>query len=72
MSVTAERGISHCWQNNGFDVYSAGPCFNSIEEAVDYRERLDYAGTTWVSQDDPMPRTPPAGWINPKNSEVHA
>lgn len=72
MSTTTERGVSRCWQNNGYHVYGAGPCLDSMEEAIDYRERLDYAGTKWVSQNGRWPPKPPADWVNPENEEVPA
>lgn len=53
------RGLSSCWQNNGFHVYSAGPCLDSYEQALDYRSRLDYAGVTWWPQDRRWPPAPP-------------
>ena len=50
--VAAERrrGLSRCWQNNGWHVYGAGPCFDTEEEAVRYRDSLDREGKTWRPQ----------------------
>lgn len=41
------RGISRCWQNQGFHVYGAGPCFDTHEQAIRYRDGLDRDGVTW-------------------------
>jgi hypothetical protein len=35
------RGISKCWQNFGFHVYGAGPCFDTHEQAIAYRDAYD-------------------------------
>lgn len=45
-----ERSITRCWQDNGFHVYGAGPCFDNIEQARSYRGRLDAEGVTWRPQ----------------------
>jgi RNase P/RNase MRP subunit POP5 len=45
-----ERGITRCWQNHGYHVYMAGPCFDTFEEAVAYRDRLDAKGVRWLPQ----------------------
>jgi hypothetical protein len=44
------RGITRCWQNNGYHVYMAGPCFDTLDEAVGYRDRLDAKGVMWLPQ----------------------
>jgi len=46
------RGISACWHNapNGWHAYGAGPCFDTYEQAVDYRNSLDAEGVTWRRQ----------------------
>lgn len=44
------RGITKCWQNQGWHVYGAGPCFDTLEQAVGYRDGLDRAGVTWRPQ----------------------
>jgi hypothetical protein len=38
MSGLPDR-ISMCWQNRGYHAMGAGPCFDTIEEAVAYRDR---------------------------------
>lgn len=43
------RGLSRCWQNQGWHVYMAGPCFDTKDEAVRYRDYLDAKGITWES-----------------------
>lgn len=50
--VKAERrrGLSRCWQNCGWHVYGAGPCFDTEDAAIDYRDSLDREGKTWRSQ----------------------
>lgn len=35
------RGLSRCWQNQGWHVYGAGPCFDAREAALRYREDYD-------------------------------
>jgi hypothetical protein len=65
MRQTKERGITSCWQG-GFHAYDAGPCLESIVYAVDYRNRLDFAGVTWWSQDLEWPPRPPEGWEEKK------
>lgn len=74
MADTTERGVSRCWQNNGYHVYGAGPCLDTMEQAIAYREGLDYEDQTlarWESNDRRIrylpPLTPPAGWVNPNN-----
>jgi hypothetical protein len=37
----ALRGISRCWQNNGYHVYGAGPCLDSLGQAQAYRAEFD-------------------------------
>lgn len=44
------RAITRCAQNAGFHVYGAGPCFDTYEQAVHYRESLDAEGVTWRPQ----------------------
>lgn len=44
------RGISRCWQNDGWHVYKAGPCFDKYEQAIAYRASLDAEGVTWRMQ----------------------
>ena len=44
------RGISVCSRYLGWHVYSAGPCFDTYEQAVKYRDYLDAKGVTWESQ----------------------
>lgn len=37
--------ISRCWQNFGYHALGAGPCFDTVEQAVAYRDReLDRIG----------------------------
>lgn len=43
------RGISRCWQG-GWHAYMAGPCFETREQAIAYRDELDREGVTWKSQ----------------------
>lgn len=31
--------VSRCWQNNGYHALGAGPCFDTAEQAVYYRDR---------------------------------
>ncbi len=45
------RGISKCWQGWGFHVYKAGPCFDTYEQAIEYRDSLDREGVAWRSQE---------------------
>lgn len=49
------RDISTCWQNFGWHAYGAGPCFDTYEQAIAYRDKLDEHGITWKSQDAPWP-----------------
>jgi hypothetical protein len=44
------RALSRCWQNQGWHVYSAGPCFDEYENAIKYRDYLDAKGITWEQQ----------------------
>jgi hypothetical protein len=44
------EGISKCWQNWGYHVYKAGPCFDTLEQAVEYKASLDAEGVTWRRQ----------------------
>lgn len=51
--VRAERlrGLSRCNLNSGgWHVYGAGPCFDTQEQAVRYRDSLDREGVTWRPQ----------------------
>lgn len=41
-NVDDTRGVSRCY-DNGWHVYSAGPCFDTIAEARSSRDRLDIA-----------------------------
>jgi hypothetical protein len=43
-------GISRCWQNNGFHVYMAGPCFDALDQAITYKASLDREGIRWKRQ----------------------
>ncbi len=45
--------ITRCWQYNGYHVYQAGPCFDTLEQATNYKEWLDERDLTWHSQDEP-------------------
>ena len=49
------RGLTRCWQYQGWHVYAAGPCFDTRDEAVAYRDALDARGLTWWPQDKPLP-----------------
>lgn len=60
------RGITKCRQSEGWHVYAAGPCFESMEEAVEYRNRLDFAGVAYWPLLAPPPPRPPVGWVNPR------
>ena len=40
------EGISRCGQL-GYHVYMAGPCFDTLEQAVAYKASLDKEGVTW-------------------------
>lgn len=42
--------ISRCWQNDGFHVYGAGPCFDTLHQAQLYKSGLDEQGVTWRPQ----------------------
>lgn len=44
------RSLSKCWQNDGWHVYGAGPCFEKYEQAIAYRDGLDREGITWRPQ----------------------
>jgi hypothetical protein len=44
------RGITRCWQYMGYHVYGAGPCFDTLEQAIRYRNGLDREGVTWRPQ----------------------
>ena len=37
------RGISRCWQNNGWHYAGAGPCFDTYEQVSKYRIEYDAA-----------------------------
>ena len=41
-----QRGLTTCWQNLGWHVYSAGPCFETKGQAIAYRNSLDAEGVT--------------------------
>lgn len=46
MSETATRDmrdISRCWQNNGYHAHGAGPCFDTYEAVIKYRDEYDRA-----------------------------
>ena len=32
------ESISKCWQNNGYHAHGAGPCFDTLEAALLYRD----------------------------------
>lgn len=38
--------ITRCWQNNGWHAYASGPCFDTYEQAIKYRDAIDRDG--WV------------------------
>jgi hypothetical protein len=40
------RNISTCWQYapNGWHAYGAGPCFDTYEAAIKYRDLIDEVG----------------------------
>ena len=41
------RGISRCQvEGRGFRAYGVGPCFDTFEQAVAYRDVLDHKGAT--------------------------
>lgn len=44
------RGLSTCWRNLGWHVYKAGPCFDTKDQAIAYRDSLDAEGVVWRSQ----------------------
>jgi hypothetical protein len=44
------RGVSTCWQSHGWHAYSAGPCFDTYEQVIEYRDSLDREGITWRKQ----------------------
>ena len=37
--------LSRCWQNNGWHAHGAGPCFDTREQAIRYRDAYDVAYT---------------------------
>ena len=43
--------ITRCHRYLGFHAYNAGPCFDTMDEAVRYRDMLDHFGVTWKPQD---------------------
>ena len=43
-------GLTTCWQNLGWHVYGAGPCFDTKDQTIAYRNSLDAQGVTWKSQ----------------------
>ena len=45
-----QRGLTTCWQNLGWHVYGAGPCFDTKDQAIVYRNSLDAEGVMWRSQ----------------------
>jgi hypothetical protein len=47
------RGISRCWQNRGYHVYGAGPCFDTMDQAVAYRD--------WYDREEAAGRDPHTG-----------
>jgi hypothetical protein len=49
MTATDTDNISIC-RDMGFHVYMAGPCFDTREQAIAYRDELDKEGITWKSQ----------------------
>lgn len=63
------RGVGKCLQSEGWHVYAAGPCFVSTEEAIAYRDRLDFAEEVYWPSDKPWPPNPPQGWINPRSQQ---
>lgn len=44
------KGISRCSRYLGWHAYKAGPCFDSYEEVLAYRNSLDAEGVTWRQQ----------------------
>lgn len=42
-------GISRCGFN-GFHVYMAGPCFDTLAQALAYKASLDAQGVKWRPQ----------------------
>jgi hypothetical protein len=38
------RGITTCWQSGSYHVYGVGPCLDTLEEAIEYRNELDKKG----------------------------
>lgn len=42
-------GISVCWQNRGFHAHGAGPCFDTVEQAV---ARRDLEDQEWAAKLD--------------------
>lgn len=40
------EGISRCGQL-GYHAYMAGPCFDTLEQAVEYKASLDRDGVKW-------------------------
>ena len=44
------RGLSQCGVNLGWHAYTAGPCFDTREQARVYRDGLDRDGITWRPQ----------------------
>lgn len=49
------RDLSTCWQKNGWHVHMAGPCFDTYEQALAYRDALHARGLTWWPEDKPLP-----------------
>lgn len=41
------RDITRCSRYEGWHVYGAGPCFDTYEQAIHYRDSLDEEGVTW-------------------------
>lgn len=73
MATTTVRDITTCWQNNGFHVGGAGPCFDRMEWAINYRESCDYAesiGDKWWRYPSNWPPVAPPNWVNPKNAQA--
>jgi hypothetical protein len=46
------RDISTCWQYSGWHAKGAGPCFDTYEMAVAYRDWLESMGRSWASEED--------------------
>lgn len=44
--------ITICSRHLGYHAYMAGPCFDTLNAAVTYRDRLNHFDVTWKSQDE--------------------